>query len=787
MLDATVEYHFSGPRLGTVSASCSVALFDLQHNPDPASTVVLSFEKTGLTAAFDFTQPHLRTNRDIFRNDYLEVAVVRTSKGGVKPFGAYADANGNCRSLSEAVHFLTVHDQCVADITASGVPGNFEWQGSVTIGYPPLDAVLGGDATFAVEIRREILAPDPSHPQRMRASARTSAPARAAFIKIERRVADMNVDRYIAVGADIGKPVGVPPHRLVVNAILPIDPTNLVTATFADDAGKVLSIRNTAAKSIPDSAEAKTFACRSCGSFLTTFKHPFDLALTTTRALGVDLSTLGVDTAPFDLDAVSFPIDAGYKFVHAGDSILAGAAFSGTTASNGVAHDGVVQYQNSFAWKNKSKLQVGVYHAVANRSIPGTVSTDVYPSLDLIARQTSNTQISAAYSRFDARTLPNTPSATTSAAATVSALVRYGTQYGASSQTFDAAISTLRDPAVFDTRSRYGDKLHVGYAAGYRAVGSAYGPLDADFDLHTGLHGFYGLVELTKPVCTGECPLRTQDLDAKIAAYRFSDSIPRDTSFSASVTYPFLDTLSLGASYATGALTVSQAGRANNILVGDAQGGNQYLPNGQFSADLAYTANTGQTAFFEMSAGYTIARAQACNPAIVKGPPCYWYRSPSATGSLYWRPFRSFSDFFVSGSIANSTNQQFATGASALALADNQDVTATTASHIVRAASVGAHLLKFKPGGCSTLLLTTSNRGGNIDHFANSPPQPGYTNTASLELVPAKGWPTVLTAYSRVGNLDAAKPPRSLFVVRVQYGFLSRAFAAAAARSCGGQ
>lgn len=790
VLSARVDYHFSGPQLGSVATSCLLPLYDLAGNADPSSAVVLSFTKAGLAVQFNFSQTHLRTDRSVFRNDNLAITVVRTQSGNKKPFVATADANGNCKSASAAVRFLTVHDQCATDVARKGSAGSFTWSGSVAVGYAVLDSVLSGDGAFAVEVRRTILTPEPARPSLSQPSFRNSDPAPAAFITIDRRVADMAPDRYVSAGADIGKPVDVPPHRLVTNVVVPLDASNLATATFADDAGRILSIRSKAVKSIPESAEAKSFACRSCGSFLTTNKQPFDLALTSAATLGVDLSSLGVDTTPFDLDAVSFPIDAGYKFVHTGDATFAAAAFSGTTRSSGVAHDGVVRYRNAFAWKNKSKLQIGVFHAFANRSRPGTAPAGVYPALDPFAARTTNTQLSAAFSRSEAVTLPNVPAVSTGAATTLAALVRYGTQYAGSSQTFDAAVSTLRDPAVFNTKSKFEDKRHVGFALGYRAVGPAYGPLDADFDLHTGLRGFYGLVELTAPVCKppANCHLRTRQLDAKVAGYRFSDGAqPRDTSLSASVTYPFVDTLSLDASYAAGALTVSQAGRANDILVSDAHGGNQYLPNGQYSAGLTYTANTGSTAFFRLAAGYTVAHAQGCNPKLVKATPCYGYRSPSATGSIYWRPFRKFSDFFASGSIQNSTNQPFATGASALAQLSPDGSFATTASHIVRTAAVGAHLFSFKPGGCSTLLLTTSNRGGNIDHFASSPPQPGYTNTASLELVPAGGWPTVLTAYSRVGNLDGGKPPVSLFVVRMQYGILPNAFAAATTRSCSGK
>lgn len=788
VLSATVDYHFSGPQLGTASASCSVPMYDSANDADPSSTVVLSFTKAGLTVGFDFSQPNLRTDRSVFRNDNLAISVLRT--GNKKPFLATVDANGTCKSASAAVRFLTVHDQCTADVGEAGSAGNFEWSGSVSIAYAVLDSVLGGDGAFALVVRRTILAPQPGKPSVMQPTFRHSDPAPAAFISVDRHVADMWRDRYVTAGADLGRPVGVPPHRLVTNVVAPLDASNLATATFADDAGKILGIRNKAAKSITESAEAKSFTCRSCGSFLTTNKQPFDLALTSSATLGVDLSSLGVDTAPFDLDAISFPIDAGYKFIHAGDSTFAAAAFSGTTSSNGVAHDGVLRYHDAFAWKNKSKLEIGVFHATANRSEPGTAPTGVYPALDPFAGRTANTQVSAAFSRAAEVTLPDRPSVPIGDATTLAALVRYGTQYAGSSQTFDAAVSTLRDPALFNTKAKFENKRHVGFAAGYRSVGPAYGPLDADYDVHTGLHGFYGLVELTDAVCSppADCHLRTQQFDAKVAAYRFSDGVqPRDSALSVSVTYPFLDTLSLDASYAAGALTVSQAGRANDILVSDAQGGNHYLPNGQYSAGLTYTANTGSTAFFRLAAGYTVAHAQGCNSALVTATPCYGYRSPSATGSIYWRPFRTFSDFFLSGSIENSTNQPFATGTNALAQLSADGAFATTASHIVRTAAVGAHLFRFKPNGCSTLLLTTSNRGGNIDHFGSSPPQPGYTNTASLELVPGSGWPTVLTAYSRVGNLEGAKPPVSLFVVRVQYGILPNAFAAATARSCSGK
>jgi hypothetical protein len=95
----------------------------------------------------------------------------------------------------------------------------------------------------------------------------------------------------------------------------------------------------------------------------------------------------------------------------------------------------------------------------------------------------------------------------------------------------------------------------------------------------------------------------------------------------------------------------------------------------------------------------------------------------------------------------------------------------TTAGHIVRNAALGAYLFK---GKCSTLILSTENRGGSFDDFAKTAPKPGFTNTAAVELVPAKAWPALMIAYSRQGTLGSA--PSRQFLARIRFGLPKPAF-----------
>ncbi len=690
-------------------AACAIGLIQSRTlAPDPEPPVTLALGKTGLVATFTFTDHAIRTEQTIFRNTGFQLFVHRTAGPDYlqtvhAPEGtvltATVDANGTCETINKSLPYELQHQQCSAKVTRTA--GG--WTGRLTIGYAALDSALGGDSSFAVTVHHTAWsqnrpvtycgAPLSQEP----AGSTCTPPVQRSFIEIDRRAANLWNERYVWASADFGHITGVPPHRIAVNARVPLGKSDLFTSSFSDDSGKPLQIRDTTASALLDKAHAAAFTCRSCGTFEADDTKPFDLALTSTNVLGVDLSSLGVDAAPFSFKATTYPIDAGYKFLHSADSLFGATALNGTTASNGVAHDDVLQYGKLFTGPT-SALGVDVFAVTADRSSLATPAPGFYPSVRPLLQHSTDSQISLAYSETGSSAADAYASKTTHR--TFSTLLRYGTQGLPDSQTVDLAFSTLRDPAVIDLHTVYGDRLRYYGAFGYRDVGTAYAPIDGTLDTHTGMHGVYGVFELTNPVCkenvnSSACALRTKLADFKVSAYRFSDAVEaRDVSLRFDLTYPFYDTFALRASLANANMAISEAGRSEDIIVSDRQRGYSYLPNGQYTVTLNYSANTAPATYFQASAGYSQAQLQNCTPKnFAAPPPCFAYRSPVFTSGLYWVPFRSHSDLFVTGSTQNSTNAPFSTGQDAVLKPAAADLFDTTATHIVTTAGAGAHVL----------------------------------------------------------------------------------------------
>ncbi len=724
--------------------------------------VTITFGDAGLSAQFSFAQTSVTTQHSLLRNDTFWMEIFAGHSGftaKTRVFAAIIDPNFQCASLSVRPSDVLTHNQCkVSGPHHAWTTQQPYWSGTLSIPLTVLNTVAPpGDATLFFLHSAYLGSPDPIV---------ETATIKGTFVR------GIKTSPFISGGPDIGQPAGVPPHRTVLNPYLPIFPGTIATATFSDDSGKLLSIRNTATKGLINAADATAFQCQSCGSFQSSNATVFQSPITSSNALGLDLSKLGVDETPFDFTAVTYPIDAGYKLYTSNDLADAGiATFYGTSATAGYAHDSVFHAFSSAPLLNGGEIYGGLFDAVASRSVAPPPPTGTYPQIVNRLQHSGNVQGSLGFISplgnarsvlFDGNVL--------------SALLRYGAQDAAEGNTFDAAVSIQRAPALASVTQAQPDRTSVTGAAGFRRVGAGYDPIDGVYDVHTGESGPYLLVDLKRPTSLNG------SFELTGSGYRFHDSIEaRDVATSYGANYYFSTATSLKTSYQIGEIAISQVGRDNNIVVSDAHGGMVELPNGGLSLSL----NTAPVAALQLTAGYTTAKSQGCNTTLIKsGPPCYAFTAPSGTGGIHWSPFpkaAAWKSLFAEGGIQNSSDTLFPDGS--LALPKSAALTSTSV-RIVRSASLGTKLFTNWDSGCSTLLVTDAGRGGDVNDYAKSAPQPGRTETASLEIVPGPWTPSILVAYSLVQNTAPSPSQTSLFVVRVQYAILPPSYAEFIRSSC---
>ena len=580
-------------------------------------------------------------------------------------------------------------------------------------------------------------------------------------------------DAVVSGGPDFGNPNPAPPHRTVLNSYAPFSVSTLAESAFSDDAGPVLSIRDQAVKASLSGAQAKNFACHSCGSFQADDQQPFSQAFTSKSTLGVDFSQLGFDNLPFSFNAASFPIDAGYKLISGVGAQIAVASFRGTTSSNGVANDNVTLLQNTFKSAGDT-LYVSFYGADATRSQLAAPSKGAYFPFTVNELHTVNTQGTIGFTSLSADMHNAQYGISELPVYAVTSLLRYATQYMNLASDLEAAISIQRDPPALDVHSFADETWHFSGALGYRNVGRNYMPIDAPLDTYVGEHGVFGVLNYT-----GTNTKNGKPYTLALSGRRFSDTLEaRDVSLGLDATFPIAPVFSLKGSYATANTTVLEAARQAKFIAADANGGNLYLPNGHYSGSLVYDPVGGK---LQASLGYTRAESQGCNKQVTKAPPCYAYIQPSATGSLDWQ---MFSDLFLHASLVNSASDPFRAGDPSTFPDPSKGFYTTTATRVEYSYAVGANIFKTKTGACSTLLLTNTNRTSGIDDISNSPKQARFVSSASIDLIPYPFWPTFLAAYNRVGYIDPTNPMQTLFVFRIQYGFPPKTFFNANKRTC---
>ncbi len=800
-------------KAGAPLKSCTFRFTPDPGNPSPGQGATATITITPAATRLDFTVTATPAKRFTYGQavgigDAFELVFGWADPSNAAPpippqLDFYVDPAGVCVVLVSSAHAIGRGDPSLCSATSSVPLGeSTTWTGSVTVKWDALRrAGLDPDAFYvlAVWVRpgKTGVASDPltiSTCDRL-AAGMASCPLPAP------------AQSYVAAVGDLGHQPDVPPHRVGIAGYLPLTKDMLAGVAFSDDSGTALSTRSAAVKSLRGPF-AKGYACRSCGSFQTDDVGAFAAPFTSASVLGSDLSAFGVDAPPFTMGSVSFPLDSAYKGVYAplpsgGRIVTVGAAeLNGNTKQNGYARDNVLAFSETlpigpYRVKHTSgpgatnaapdtyqiaELDAGFMEANGNRSVAARGSGP-FATIPVPLLHSTNVQLDAAYawqalgpgthvlSKTARDEIP--PLAALLPIRRYAVMLRYGTQDAGQGNVLDVAGSVRWQPAPVDlsTTSYFGGSSNL--AAGYRVVGRNYDPIDGAFDAHAGQHGMYGQYGYTY---TLDRP-QGQAFSLTVSGWSFGDSRPRDQAMQVQIKVPLpvksqaAGVFSVQLNDTFGHVAVSQAGRANGIVVPDAAGGAGLLPNDQYNLQITYAFQKR----LSVTGGYTYLDAQGCSTKLVTGPqPCYAYHQPQVVGDVAWTPFpypagNRWASTFVEASVQGSTTMPFRTDAANVLETRQADYYETTAGHIVRTAAVGTSFVKT-PTGCATLLLSTVNRGGDADQFAKSAPVPGFTNTASLEYVAGGGFPSVLVAYSRIGNVAASPPSSRLLVLRLQLG-----------------
>jgi hypothetical protein len=777
--DSVSALHGSSP---TLPQSCSLTLyqsFPIAGAKQDEGTFSLAFTKDGLVVSFvklirrDVKPQVIYPGEDLNFDDNVAI-IVRPPGKAYMIFSAATNAAGNCSSVSRIPGNVYVHNQCKAtlddSVPVAGTTGYVYWSGKLVLSYATL-AANRVPSPFDVRIQ---------HVRHIDANSAIIFDSGGPDITNAKQDTTVALDTesvvehewFVAGASNIGYNQSVPAHRLALLTNLPVDSHNLISAAFSDDSGPLLTKRDATLQNILSKDQYKAFKCTTCGSFQTDHTTPFDALITSSDILGVDFSNLGVDSPPFTFDAAGYPVDSGYKGIFADDTL--GLAFlNGTTQNNGVAHDSVVRATRRFNSLSDS-LTLGFFDVSANRTMPAPAKAALYPIVDVPLAHSTNTEGSVGYSHTFSATQLHERSEYTSSAVTLSVLGRYGTQYtGMGANRVDLAVAITVQPPYVNLNRQPNTLPNWSFVAGYRSLGAHYLPIDGKFDPLVGVNGYYGQLLYSEPH-TNHPGLGAVSL----TAHRFSNfAMPQDTLMAEAIAIR-LDThdhFGISSSVSSGNLTASQVARVlYGVAVSPAQGGQQYLPNNTYSASFTYKMAV-QSWMYQGSAGYTSGTSQNCN---VKLPttPCYAYTQPSITAGLFSKPTKWI---FFDGTIKNQNDTALDLTSPALEQLSKQP---TTAAHIVRKAAFGAYISRDK---CSTFVLSTENRGGAVDAFSHSAPQPGFINTAAFEMQTHGPGPAVLVAYDRQSTLVG--PPTSEFLLRVRLGVPWNNFQRTLAYNCEGR
>ncbi len=751
--------------------------------------VSVGFSNKGFEVRYELTQrqpPRAYVGYAAVSNavdDQIIVLLRRPMQAKVYTLSATVNPLGKCSTRSYARNLARVHDQCsTSDIKPERISAHpncgegiaYCWSGKLIIPYDALAAnglssmeinverTLWGKGDAFVEFQSE---PDARNPESRKDPHIYDRWLHASITT----VVDVESEQYVTIAPTFGSTAGAPPHRITSSLVIPAAPHTFAGVTLADASGSLLTLRDKSLKSILPADQVKDLKCVSCASYQTdAWSTAWAQPVVAKAILPMDFSKLGVDTAPFSFDAVGYPVDAGFKLIGGGsNTTVAFASMNGLTPKNGSANDDALAATGRFG-SDSNALVWGLYRVDANRTISTVAGA---PAAD--GQHTHNTEASLGFTSVAATSNIDDRARSTGTETTFATLLRYGSQHVFSGERIDAAMSVNRKPAFIAPHAANRDRAELSATLGFRSLGMAYRPLDGDFDPIAGLRGYYGGLQFAQQ------PGSRHPIAAQIVAHRFSDGVePRDTALTGSLSIRLSrdSPLSLTANATTAQLAVSQVTRLlrSSVPLSDAAG-RAYLPNGSFSGGVAYTQPT-----FEMNVGYAQTYAQNCR-ADLGASPCYAYRQPSATGGIFWRPIKML---FLDGSIQSQNNEALGLPGTAPDLLQRAATSQqTTAGHIVRKAAVGVVIPHLK---CSTFAFTTENRGGDVDAFAATPPQPGFTNTTSLELAPSQFTPGILVAYSRQGTpapSTSTSPPKQFFV-RLLFGLPGNTFLARTTGSC---
>jgi hypothetical protein len=690
------------------------------------------------------------TNAD----DQVVLYLAKTAAEGYD-FEASVNPLGKCSTTSLDLAQRTQHSQCTTAQTKPDIMSSapncgslYCWSGILTIPYEVLRAngyfnVNGRFDPFFIAVGRTLWEQN-----------KENGSIYSSVVDFKKRdwtrarisiVDNVTRQRFAFIAPSAGNAAH---HRAADYAAFPFTAHGFFSSTFADASGPILTVRDASLKDTIPKDQVKKFTCATCTAFQTDRQASFwDPVISSKGILGVGFDKVGVDSEPFVFDAVGYPVDAGVKLISASDWMtVALAAMRGSTDDGRLANDLALTLSAPLT-QGQHALRASAYHVSANRSMdPKTAAT-----------RSVNSEVSLAYTDTQSgSTGVGGIGMDTGTISTFATMLRYGTQYLAGGQRFDAAVSYMQQPGYAQAQPK--DIWQWNIVLGYRSVGAAYAPIDADFDPESGLRGIYGAVQYMQPQGA------RRPISLAIIAHRFSDSVePRDTALTTSLSVQFgrASPFALNINATNARLAVSQVARLKQYTGPfSPEVGALYLPNHSYALNLVYKGS----ANLQASIGYTNEFLQNCISSSTPSP-CYAYRRGNVTGTFYW--FMP-SNVFIAGSMQGVNN---VVAGEPWSISPGSFLgQQSTANHRIVELSAGFLLPHLK---CSSFTFTTVNRGGQRDSFAAKPPKVGYTNTLAATLAPERTHPGVLLAYSQdssQGSADLSPTLNKQFFVRLLFG-----------------
>ena len=288
--------------------SCELRLYSAPRTPSAINTrVIIGAKGSALLFSYAVSEPsdvrnYIHSNGlDLFNDDNITVVFVDSPKQPVRvSLAATVNASGNCTAATTNIIERFTDQPCtVTKGPTTTVKGTTTWNAILSI---PL-TVLKQSRMFPrlfFTLSKTHWVPGGTSDDKATQQLQSYPEVPPAYIEIDVDSGfGATKGRYAAVASDLGYIANAPPHRLNLLGYYPIDATAAVGTAFSDNAKPLNTVRDASLKQIFSSDQYTRLACIACGSFENVAPIAYDRTITSSGALGSDLSNLGIDSVPF--------------------------------------------------------------------------------------------------------------------------------------------------------------------------------------------------------------------------------------------------------------------------------------------------------------------------------------------------------------------------------------------------------------------------------------------------------------------------------------------------------